>query len=156
MKCLGFNRNLRKCSRDAVLRGFCHDHSRQPILWFCFLVFTVLAGTFQIVSYIRPSQPVFVPIETRIVETKTVQPTPNATVQPTPQSSVTPAVTPLKKDTPKDDRSSHLRKAKALYAQGKYQEALGECDAELLMNPRNNEALILRKRISRTIEILSQ
>ena len=156
MKCLGFKPNLRKCRRDAVSRGFCYDHQRQPILWFCFFVFTALAGTLQIISYIRPSKPVFVPIETKIIETIPVQPTPGPTVQPTPQSSVTPAVTSLKKETPKDDRSSHMRRAKALFNQGKYPEALEQCDAELRTNPGNNEAISLRKRISRTIEILNQ
>lgn len=156
MKCLGFNRNLRRCGRSGESWGFCHDHSRQPIIWICFVVFTVLAGTLQIVSVIRPSQPVFIPIETRVVESSPVEPTPSATVQPTPQSSVTPAMGPLKKNTPKDDRSSHLRRAKALFDQGKYQEALGECDAELRKNPGNNEALILRRRIARTMEILNQ
>jgi hypothetical protein len=49
--------------------------------------------------------------------------------------------------------SRHVSRARTLYAQGKDEEALAECDAALRMNPHNSEAAILRKRIARTIRI---
>lgn len=158
MRCLGLVKNLRRCRRPASRWLFCHDHTRQPLVWLAFFIFTVLAGTASILSAIRTSHPL--PIQREPI---TVYPTPvsipsTSTSQPTPQSFVTPNPETPEKPRPKreDPHSAHLPRAKALYTQGKYQEAMGECDAELRLNPNNTEALTLRKRIARTIKILNQ
>jgi len=158
MKCLGLNRNFRRCGRkNENIRGlFCSDHSRQPLAWLAFLVFTVFGGTASILSYIRPNQPIVNQTAPRLAETSLGQSAPSSTVQPSPQSLATPAVRGPEKHRLKQEPSSRVQRAKALFEQGNYQEALRECDAELRVNPNNNEALILRRRIARTIKILNQ
>src|ERR1043166_1242884 len=49
-RCLGRNRNFRRCSRKGDWRFFCDDHRRQPLGWVFALVFTVIAGTASIHS----------------------------------------------------------------------------------------------------------
>ena len=48
----------------------------------------------------------------------------------------------------------HLQRAKRLYAEGKHDEALTECDAALRVDPNNENAIVLRQQIVRTIRIL--
>jgi len=50
MRCLGFNRNLRRCNRNLEGHLFCFDHRRQPFVWIFVLIFTVIAGIASIYS----------------------------------------------------------------------------------------------------------
>ena len=43
-RCFGINRNFHRCSRKGKWRFFCSDHSRQPLIWLSFLLFTVLGS----------------------------------------------------------------------------------------------------------------
>jgi hypothetical protein len=52
------------------------------------------------------------------------------------------------------ESSLHLQRAQKLYAQGKHDEALVECNAALRSNPTNKQAIALRKQIVTTIDIL--
>jgi hypothetical protein len=158
MKCLGLTRNLRRCNRQGSWRFFCHDHSKQPLIWLGFLIFTVGGGTASILSYIRRGpDPVTNQKGVRLVETNSAQSASSPSVLPSPATpNLKTPDKPNRNSRRETGQSSHVRTARALYAEGKYQEALGECDAELRVNPRNSEALSLRKRISRTIQILSR
>ena len=49
----------------------------------------------------------------------------------------------------------HLARAIELYKQGKYQEAIAECDKALAVDPMNQEAFDLKKRINESIKILN-
>lgn len=53
MRCLGINRNLRRCNRTVEGRPFCFDHRRQPIVWIFILIFTVIAGSASIYSALQ-------------------------------------------------------------------------------------------------------
>jgi hypothetical protein len=53
MRCLGINRNLRRCNRTIEGHLFCIDHRRQPIVWIFVLIFTVFAGIASIYSAIQ-------------------------------------------------------------------------------------------------------
>lgn len=60
--------------------------------------------------------------------------------------------------TPTDVHSQalqHIGRAKALYEQTQYEEALKECDKALDLEPENQDALGLKTSISRTVEILN-
>lgn len=50
MRCIGINRNLHRCNRSLENRLFCYEHRRQPIVWFFFVVFTVIGGFASIYS----------------------------------------------------------------------------------------------------------
>jgi hypothetical protein len=161
MRCLGLASGLRRCNRQGDWRFFCHDHAKQPLVWLCFLLFTVGGGTASILSYIGHGRiPVADQQGTTLAETSSAQPASSPPALPNTKGSATPSVkTPDKpnRDSQRETgQSSHVRSARALYAEGKYQEALGECDAELRVNPHNSEALSLRKSISRTIHILNR
>lgn len=56
-RCLGLNRNLNRCNRRGHWRGFCPEHRKQPLVWLFVLIFTVLAGTASILSYLRTWSP---------------------------------------------------------------------------------------------------
>ncbi len=49
-QCYGRTRTLRRCARRGSWRFLCEEHKRQPIVFFCFLVFTVFAGLASIYS----------------------------------------------------------------------------------------------------------
>ena len=53
MRCLGVNRNLRRCNRSVEGHLFCSDHRRQPIVWIFVLIFTVIAGSASIYSALQ-------------------------------------------------------------------------------------------------------
>lgn len=57
MRCLGINRNLHRCNRSNEGHLFCYDHRRQPIVWICFIVFTVIAGCASIYSAFQGAIP---------------------------------------------------------------------------------------------------
>ena len=93
-------------------------------------------------------------------ETKSAESVPSPTVLPSPRELATPDVktgdNPNRNSQREIAKSSHVRNAQALEAQGRYQEALRECNAELRVNPHNKDALKLRGRIERTIQILNR
>jgi hypothetical protein len=153
-KCLGRNKSLRRCNREGDWRFFCKDHTMQPFVWAFSLIFVVGAGSASIFS-------VFWGRRGTIVEvSQPPSPTPVPTVAPTPSPQGTPSVKTPDKPNQSSQRerpqSYHVRRARGLYNQGKYQEALVECDAELRVNPRNEEAISLRRRITTTIHILNR
>jgi len=49
-RCFGITINLHRCSRVGNWTFFCQEHKKQPIVWFSFLVFTVIAGIASIYS----------------------------------------------------------------------------------------------------------
>lgn len=53
MRCLGLNRNLRRCNRSVEGHLFCFDHRRQPIVCIFVLIFTVIAGFASIYSALQ-------------------------------------------------------------------------------------------------------
>lgn len=53
MRCLGINRNLRRCNRTVEGHLFCYNHRRQPIVWIFILIFTVIAGSASIYSALQ-------------------------------------------------------------------------------------------------------
>lgn len=57
-RCFGLTRTLRRCRR-AVSEGalLCGDHSRQPLAWLAFAVFTVGGGTASLYSVVLSSSP---------------------------------------------------------------------------------------------------
>jgi len=57
-QCFGLTKNLNRCQRRGEWRFFCPEHSKQPIAWIIFLVFTIGAGTASILSYVseKPTQ----------------------------------------------------------------------------------------------------
>jgi hypothetical protein len=52
-RCVGFKKNLNRCSRTGDWTFFCHDHKRQPIVWGFVFVFTVLGGGASIFSIVE-------------------------------------------------------------------------------------------------------
>lgn len=162
MRCLGLNNKRQRCG-NLGNPFFCRLHSRQPLGWlFIFavtvggFVFGVVGNTASILSYLGrggSSGPVKTP-------TPAATPVSSPPALPSPWETVTPDV--KTRDTPNRNlqretaQSSHMQKARALEAQGEYQEALSECDDELRVNPHNNDALRLRGRIGRTIKILKR
>lgn len=53
-RCYGITKNLYRCGREGEWKLFCHEHKKQPLVWLCGLIFTVLAGTASILSYFAP------------------------------------------------------------------------------------------------------
>ncbi|MBK7601388.1 MAG: tetratricopeptide repeat protein [Acidobacteria bacterium] len=51
--------------------------------------------------------------------------------------------------------SEHLTRARTLYQQGQYQNALRECNESLRLNPNQSEARQLKRKISELIQILN-
>jgi hypothetical protein len=51
-RCFGVTRNLNRCGRIGDWRLFCTEHKKQPVIWLFVLVFTVIAGTASILSYV--------------------------------------------------------------------------------------------------------
>jgi hypothetical protein len=153
-KCLGLNKSWRRCNRQGDWRFFCKDHTMQPLVWLFSLIFVVGAGSASIFSVFRGRGGTIVQV------LPAPSPIPVPTVAPTPSPQGTPSLkTPNKpnRDSQRErTQSYHVRRARGLYDQGKYQEALRECDVELSMNPRNSEAISLRKRILRTMQILNR
>ena len=49
-RCYGLTKNLYRCGREGDWRWFCPEHRRQPVVWFIFILFTVVAGTASIYS----------------------------------------------------------------------------------------------------------
>ena len=57
-RCLGITRNLHRCKRARNEWSlFCSEHSRQWLVWVSFIIFTVMAGTIQIVQAIYIDRP---------------------------------------------------------------------------------------------------
>lgn len=162
MTCLGLinKKNLTRC-RNPGKPLFCPLHSRQPLVWLFVSVFTVLAGTASILSYVGHSGvPVIDKKGPTPPETIFAPPVSSPSVLPSPRESPTPHVKTqgdanrnLRRES---GRSAHLDRARVLYKQARYKEALDECDAELRANPRNKEALTLREHIKKTNQILNQ
>lgn len=50
----------------------------------------------------------------------------------------------------------HIERAHTLFEQANYEDALKECDKALNLDPKNQAALDLKKRINTTIEILNR
>ena len=110
----------------------------------------------------------------------TPRPSPTLAATPAPQVAqqrpsvvaATPSPTPNKQraserlnrayDRPKNleeflqQKSDHLNRARALYDRGQYVSALKECDEVLRLDPTDQAALNLRRRIKKTIEILNR
>lgn len=80
-RCWGLTRNLQFCGRRGNWRLFCNEHRRQPLGWICFLIFTVLAGTASILSYVG---------QIRFRETAQVNELPATTPSPTLESQARP------------------------------------------------------------------
>ena len=76
------------------------------------------------------------------------KPTP-ATMPPKP--SPTPGISAINQKKAAD----HLRRARELYNQSQYQQALRECNESLRLNPNQAEARELRRKISEVIRILN-
>jgi hypothetical protein len=86
-----------------------------------------------------------------------------ATSTPTPT-----ATTPPKPDSTPPERgqeghmsgarraSAFVTRARSLYAQTRYQEAINECDKALRVDPGNRQAAALKGQITRTMQILNQ
>ena len=161
MKCLGLARNFRRCNRQGDWRFFCHDHAKQPLGWLFVLIFTVGGGTASILSYLGHG-PVLPTGQkgANAAEANSARPDSSPSVLPRPKELGKPdpnaAVKPNLDSERHTQPSLHLRKARTLYAQANYQEALRECDAELSIDPHNSDALVLRKRIAHTIQILNR
>ena len=62
---------------------------------------------------------------------------------------------PEKRD-PAYGAAAHVAKARALYHQRNYQQALVECGKALRVDPQNKEAQLLKARIERTVQILAE
>lgn len=106
----------------------------------------------------------------------TLTPSPSPDVQPSPAPAASPTTapspastqTPTRPDNPPRPRgqdqstpaikrpSDHVGRARSLYEQGRYQEAISECDRALQANPGDSEAAALKRRIARTVEILNR
>jgi hypothetical protein len=54
-RCWGRTKSLNRCGRIGDWRFFCHEHKKQPIIWLFVLIFTVIAGTASILSYLSKS-----------------------------------------------------------------------------------------------------
>lgn len=90
------------------------------------------------------------------------------TPSPTPGSSPSPESSPESSPSralPSPDKPAnikttqvdqYIRRARALYADGKYPAALHECDNALRLDPSNREARKLRHQIQNTIKILNR
>ena len=52
-RCFGLTKNLNRCQRRGDWRFFCPEHTKQPIVWIVFLVFTIGAGSASIISYLK-------------------------------------------------------------------------------------------------------
>jgi tetratricopeptide (TPR) repeat protein len=78
---------------------------------------------------------------------------------PNPSPSTTPIASPSRVQEPPNKEAVkqaplYLSRARALYSQAKYKEALDFCNRALGLEPKNKEALKLRSDIERTIAIL--
>lgn len=93
----------------------------------------------------------------------------NATTMSPPNPGSSPPLESSPENSPPPARSSldpsnvstnqltqHIRRARALYAGGKYQAALRECDKALRLDATNREALNLKNQIQKTIDILNR
>jgi hypothetical protein len=49
-RCLGLTKTLHRCSRKGEWGLFCQEHKKQPLIWACFLLFTVVGGIASIYS----------------------------------------------------------------------------------------------------------
>jgi hypothetical protein len=156
MRCLALTKNLRRCNRKGDWRLFCYDHSKQPLVWAGSL-FTAFAGLVSILSYFGYGP---IAVTKRGVEANSPRSASTPAILPSPKDSEKPIIKlpdkPNVVSGPRKAQPSRLRNARALFAQGKYQGALRECDTELRKNPHSNEALSLRKRITNTIKILNR
>src|SRR5437867_2367252 len=87
MRCLGLNGSLRRCNRKGDWRFFCHDHSKLPLVWGGFLIFTVGGGLASILSYIGQGPAT---ITNRVPETNSTQSASAPAILPSPKESETP------------------------------------------------------------------
>ncbi len=90
-----------------------------------------------------------------------ITPSPTPGSSPSPKSS--PENSPLADSSPPkpsnvstDQVAQHIRRARALYADGKYTSALVECNKALRLDSNNREALNLKNKIQNTIDILKR
>lgn len=56
-RCFGITRNVNRCGRIGDWWLFCHEHKKQPIAWAFVFIFTVVAGTASILSYLQVPLP---------------------------------------------------------------------------------------------------
>ena len=75
-------------------------------------------------------------------------------VQSSPAS--TPTIPPKSQAVNKGDISSYISKCRSLFSSRKYEAALSQCNRALKIDPANQEAIELKKKIENTIKILSQ
>ena len=78
---------------------------------------------------------------------------PKPTEKPAPAPSVRPEI---QSRLPLTKVSQHIRRARSLYEQRNYQAAISECDEALRIDPKNNEATVLRSQIVNTVKILNR
>jgi predicted acylesterase/phospholipase RssA len=92
----------------------------------------------------------------------TITSSPNPGSSPSPESSPenSPPRAPSSPDKPSNVNTNqvaqHIRRARALYADRKYEAAQRECDKALRLDANNREALRLKNQIQKTIDILNR
>ena len=57
MKCIGLNKNWKRCKNAPSKWLLCHHHRKQPLKFISYLVFTVLAGAVSVLSYFEIKPP---------------------------------------------------------------------------------------------------
>jgi hypothetical protein len=137
---------------------------------------TIIAAIFTVLSYMRPSTPVVVsnptgsgnenspgkniqnsnsiPTSPQAVRLPVEKPSPKQDPAPQP-SRRTAGVPSTRSGNNGFQASSLLNRARQLYNQRKFQEAIDLCDQVLSHEPNNVEAISLRKQITHTITTLN-